>query len=146
MEKSTDSEANRRPDSRPVRRLGDPGVNAKRSLSWSDFQVCNRSLLGGSLGMDLDWKAACGRRGEAQRRDNVRHHVLFDVIAMQMDLQRFVGAQMDHHLVVLASRQHRRLGGRRVAMNGKFENALVRMSASDRHGEQRGGQQRASGI
>ena len=43
---------------------------------------------------------------------------------MQMDLQRFVGAQTDHDLVVLASRQHCRLGGRRVAMNGQFENAL----------------------
>jgi hypothetical protein len=40
--------------------------------------------------MDLDWKAACGRHGNAQRRDNVRYHVLFDVIPMQMDLQRFV--------------------------------------------------------
>jgi hypothetical protein len=146
MEQSTDSDTNTRPDSRPVRRLGDPGVNAKRPLSWSDFQVCNRSLPGGSLGMDLDWKAACGRRGKAQRRDNVRHHVLLDVIAMQMDLQRFVGDQTNHHLVVLASRQLRRLGGRRVAMNGKFENTLVRMGDSDRHGEQCGGQQRASGI
>jgi hypothetical protein len=146
MEKSSDSEANRRAGSRPVPRLGDPDVNAKCPLSWSDFQVCNRSLLGRALRVDLDWKAACGRRGKAKRRDNVRHHVLFDVIAMQMDLQRFVGAQTDHDLVVLASRQHCRLGARRVAMNGKFENALVRMSASDRHDEKRRDQQRASGI
>src|SRR4051812_28798424 len=118
MEKSIDSEANTRPGSRPLRRLGDLDVNAKRPLSRLDFQVCNRSLPGRSVGMDLDWKAARGRRGKAQRRDNVRHHVLFDVVAMQMDLQRFVGAQTDHDLVVLASRQHCRLGIRRVAMNG----------------------------
>jgi len=145
MEKSTDSEANRR-RSRPVRRLGDRDVNAERPLSWSDFQVCNRSLLGRSLGMDLDWKAPRGRHGDAQRRDNVRHDVLFEVIPMQMDLQRFVGAQTDHDLVVLASRQHCRLGGRRVAMNGQFENALFGTSASDGRCEQRCGKQRASRV
>jgi hypothetical protein len=96
--------------------------------------------------MDLDWKAACGRRGKAQRRDKIRHDVPFDVVAMQMDLQWFVGAQTDHDLIVLANRQHWRFGGLPLAINFEFENTLFRMSASDRRCEQRGGQQRASGI
>ena len=96
--------------------------------------------------MDLDWKAACGRRGKAQRRDKIRHDVPFDVVAMQMDLQWFVGAQTDHDLIVLANRQDCRFGGRSFAINCEFENAVFGMSKTKRRCEQRGGQQRASGV
>lgn len=96
--------------------------------------------------MDLDWKAACRRRGEAQRRDKVRHDVAFDVVAMQMDLHWFVRAQMDYDLIVLVNRQHWRFVGRPFAMNFEFENALFGTSASDRHCEAHGSQQRASGV
>ena len=96
--------------------------------------------------MDLDWKATCRRRGEAQRGDKVRRDVAFDVVAMQMDLQWFVRANTDYDLIVLANRQHWRFGGRPFAMNCEFENALFRLSVSDRRCEQRGGEQRASGV
>ena len=96
--------------------------------------------------MNLDRKAAGRRRGKAQRRDDVRHDVALDVVAMQMDLQWFVRAQADYHLIVLANRQHLRFGGRRFAMNFEFENAVFRMSVSDRRSEQRSDQQPASGV
>ena len=56
--------------------------------------------------MDLDWKAPRRRRGKAQRRDNVRHDVAFDVVAMQMDLQWFVRTHTDYDLIVLVNGQH----------------------------------------
>jgi hypothetical protein len=96
--------------------------------------------------MALDWKAACRRRGKAQRRDKVWHDVAFDVVAMQMDLQWFVRAQTDYDLIVLANRQHWRVRGRSSAMNFEFENALFRVSISDRSCEQRSGQQGASRV
>lgn len=96
--------------------------------------------------MDLDWKAACRCRRKAQRRDYVRCDVAFYVVAMEMDLYRFVGAQTDYDLIVLANRQHCRFGGWPFAMNCEFENALFRMGASDRRCEQRRDQQRVSGA
>jgi hypothetical protein len=96
--------------------------------------------------MDLDWKAARCRRGKAQRRDNVRRDVAFDVVAVQMDLHRFVRVQTDYDLIVLVNRQHGRLGGWRFAMNFEFESAVFPMRVSDGRSEQRGGQQPASGV
>jgi len=95
--------------------------------------------------MDLDRKAACRRCGKAQRRDNVRHDVAFDVVAVQMDLHGFVRAHTNYDLIVLTNRQHLR-GGRPFAMDFEFENAVFRVSASNRRCEQRGGQQRASAV
>jgi hypothetical protein len=97
----------------------------------------------------LEWisiKAARRRRGKAQRRDKVRRDVAFDVVAMQMDLQWFVRAHTDYDLIVLANGQHWRFGGRPFAKNCEFENALFRLSVSDRRCEQNCGQQRASGV
>src|SRR5579864_6273648 len=111
MEKSTGNEANRRPR-RPGRRLRNPGVNARRPLSWSNFQVRKRPLLERFPGMDLDWKATRRRRGKAQRRDNVRHDVAFDVLAMKVDLHGFVRAHTNYDLIVLTNRQHLRFGSR----------------------------------
>jgi len=54
--------------------------------------------------MDLDWKATRRRRGKAQRRDNVRHDVTFDVVAMQMDLHWFVRTHTGYDLIVLVNR------------------------------------------
>ena len=96
--------------------------------------------------MDLDRKAACRRCGKAQRRDNVRHDVAFDVVAVQVDLHRFIRAQTDYDLIVLGHRQDRRLGGRPFAMDFEFENALFGMSETNRSSDQRGGQQRASAV
>lgn len=96
--------------------------------------------------MDLDWKATRRRRGKAQRRDNVRHDVAFDVVAMQMNLQWFVRTHTDYDLIVLVNRQHWRLGGRPFAVNFEFEDAVFRMSVCDRRSEQRGDQQRTSGV
>lgn len=96
--------------------------------------------------MNLDGKATRRRRGKAQRRDNVRHDVAFDVVAMQMDLHGFVRAHTDVDLVVLTNCQHSRLGGRRVAMNLEVENAVFRTSACYQRSEQRGEQQRARAI
>ena len=96
--------------------------------------------------MDLDWKATRRRRGKAQRRDNVRHDVAFDVVAMQVDLHEFVGTHANYDLIVLANRQHLRFGGLPFAMDFECENAVFRMSDCDRRCEQRGDQQRASGV
>ena len=96
--------------------------------------------------MDLDWKAARRRRGKAQRGDKVRRDVAFDVVAMQMDLHWFVRAHTDYDTIVLANRQHGRFGGWPFAMNFEFENAVFRMSVSDRRSEQRSDQQPASGV
>ena len=86
--------------------------------------------------MDLDWKATRRRRGKAQRRDNVRHDVAFDVVAMQVDLHEFVGTHANYDLIVLANRQHLRFGGRPFAMDFECENAVFRMSDCDRRCEQ----------
>ena len=96
--------------------------------------------------MDLDWKATRRRRGKAQRRDNVRHDVLFYIVAMQVHLHGFVRAHMNYDLIVLTNRQHLRLGGRRFAMDFECENAVFCMSVCDRRSEQRGDQQRAYGV
>ena len=96
--------------------------------------------------MDLDRKATRRRRGEAQRRDDVRHDVAFDVVAMQVDLHRSVRAHTNDDLIVLANREHSRFGGRCFAMNLELENAVFRMCACRHRAEQRGDQQRASGV
>ena len=96
--------------------------------------------------MDLDGKATRRGRGKAQRRDDVRHDVAFDVVAMQVDLHGFVGAHTNDDVIVLVNRKYSRLGGRRVAMNLELERAVFRMSACDRRSEQRGDQQRATGV
>ena len=96
--------------------------------------------------MNLDRKAAGRRRGKAQRRDDVRHDVALDVVAMQMDLQWFVRAHTDYDLIDLENRQHGRFGGWPFAVNCEFENAVFRMSVSDRRSEQRSDQQPASGV
>src|SRR5579862_370502 len=90
-EKSAASEANRRPG-RPKRRLRNPAGNARCPLSWSNFQVRKRPLLERFPEMDLDGKATRRCRGKPQRRDNVRHDVALDVVAMQIDLHGFVRA------------------------------------------------------
>jgi hypothetical protein len=144
-EKSTASVAHRRPG-RPGRRLRNPGVNARRPLSRSNFQVRKRPLLDRIPGMDLDWKATRRRRGKAQRRDNVRHDVAFDVVAMQVDLHGFVRSHTNYDLIVLTNRKHLRFGGRPFASDFERENAVFRMSVCDRRSEQRGDQQRASGV
>ena len=96
--------------------------------------------------MDLDWKATCRRRGKAQRRDNVRHDVAFDVVAMQMDLHGFVRAHANYDLIVLANRQNARFGGWLSTMNLELENPVFGMSAGDRDSDQHRDQQRASAI
>ena len=96
--------------------------------------------------MDLDWKATRRRRGKAQRRDDVRHYVAFDVVAMQMHLHGFISAHMDYDLIVLANRQHGRFGGRSFAVNFEFENAVFRVNVCDRRSEECGDQQRASEV
>ena len=96
--------------------------------------------------MDLDWKAARRSCGKAQRCDKVRRNFAFDVVAMQMDLHWFVRHHTDHDPIVLANRQHGWFGGWPFAVNFEFENAIFRMSVSDRRSEQRGDQQPASGV
>jgi len=95
--------------------------------------------------MDLDWKATRRRRGKAQRRDNVRHDVAFDVVAMKVDLHGFVRAHTNYDLIVLTNRQHLRFGSRPFAMDLERENAVFRTSVCDRS-KQRGDQQRPSGV
>ena len=56
--------------------------------------------------MDLDWKATRRRCGKAQRRDNVRHDVALDVVAMQVHLHGFVGAHTNDDVIVLANGEH----------------------------------------
>ena len=95
--------------------------------------------------MNLDGKATGRRRGKAQRGDNVRHDIAFDVVAMQVDLHGFVGTHMNYDLIVLMNGEHLGFGCRRVAVNPEFEYALFRMSVPDGRSEQRGNQQAASG-
>jgi len=96
--------------------------------------------------MDLDWKAARRRRGKAQRRDTFRHDVTFDVVAMQMDLQRFVRGETDDDLIVLANGQGSGFGGWPFAMNFELEHAIFRMNVCDRRSKHCDRQQRASEV
>jgi len=96
--------------------------------------------------MDLDGKATGRGRRKTQRRDDVRHDVAFDIVAVQVDLHGLVGAHTNDDQIVLVNREHPRFGGRPFAMNLNLKSAVFRMSACDHRAEQRGDQQRAASV